>query len=176
LRRSEIVRKARRLIAAGRSQTEAAAELGVSGSSLSRYLALVRLGGFEALLPASSNSGRLVRVRLSAADGREIRRPLATAKSALFGELAYAAALETRRVGKIGRLPFALREEINRRLLNGDSYAVIVGWLNPLPQVRQRMADYFGKTEISTHNLCKWVKGGYQDFLRRNGHAAGATR
>jgi hypothetical protein len=38
--------------------------------------------------------------------------------------------------GKIGRLPKALREEVNRRLDDNEKGRSIIVWLNSLPQVR----------------------------------------
>src|SRR5713101_951139 len=42
------------------------------------------------------------------------------------------------RNGKIARLPLAIRQELNRRLQNGEQGKKLVAWLNALPEVRQR--------------------------------------
>ena len=73
------------------------------------------------------------------------------------------------RIGKIARLSFALREEINAKLLDGQSGREIVTWLNTLPEVRLRMDHYFAGAPITTNNFSEWVCGGYQDFLARKG-------
>ena len=47
--------------------------------------------------------------------------------------------------GKIGRLPKALREEVNRRLENGEKEVSIAAWLKPkvalLPMFQQILID-----------------------------------
>src|SRR5207245_5325272 len=50
-----------------------------------------------------------------------------------------------RRRGKIGRLPWALRLEVNQRLVREEPASVILGWLNSLPEVRAALLPYFGK-------------------------------
>lgn len=74
--------------------------------------------------------------------------------------------LPTRR-GKIARLPYSIREEINRRLRNGHLASEIATWLNSLNAVRTIMAAQFGGTTISENNLSVWRLGGYQDWLRQ---------
>ena len=37
--------------------------------------------------------------------------------------------------GKIGRLPKAIQEQVNRRLENGEKARTLVAWLNSLPEV-----------------------------------------
>ena len=46
----------------------------------------------------------------------------------------------TRR-GKIARLPRAVREELNRRLLNGETGARLVAWLNGHPETKRVLAE-----------------------------------
>src|SRR5882672_7318948 len=41
-----------------------------------------------------------------------------------------------RRRGKIGRLPWALRLEVNQRLVREEPAKVILSWLNSLPEVK----------------------------------------
>lgn len=57
-RRSAIVKTALARLNAGKSQIAVARALGVPAPTLSRYLKLHRLGGFAALEPNSTNSGR----------------------------------------------------------------------------------------------------------------------
>ena len=53
------------------------------------------------------------------------------------------------RNGKIARLPQTIREQINRRLLNGDEGKQIAEWLNTLPEVQALMAAEFdGQSEV----------------------------
>jgi len=42
--------------------------------------------------------------------------------------------------GKIGRLPKAIQEQVNRRLDNGEKGWPLVAWLNSLPEVSAVMA------------------------------------
>src|SRR4051812_39021678 len=72
----------------------------------------------------------------------------------------------TTRVGKIARLPKAIREELNRRLENGDRGKVLVQWLNGLPEVQKVAAELFGGHGVREQNLSQWRKGGYMDWLR----------
>ena len=65
------------------------------------------------------------------------------------------------RTGKIARLPRAIREEINERLLDGVPGKEIVESINALGWMRKQ-----GRTPITEQNLSEWRKGGYQDWLR----------
>ena len=69
--------------------------------------------------------------------------------------------------GKIGRLPKALREEVNRRMENGGKGASIVAWLNHLPEVQALLADDFDGKPIREQNLSKWRKFGFKEWSRR---------
>lgn len=71
------------------------------------------------------------------------------------------------RKGKIGRLPVAIRNEVNRRLFENESGAKIITWLNAQPDVLRVLDEYFGEEPITPQNLSEWRKGGYQDWLRR---------
>ena len=71
------------------------------------------------------------------------------------------------RVGKIARLPEAIREQLNQRLLNGALGSETVIWLNQLPDVKKVVAQWFAGRPISEHNLSEWRHGGYQDWLRQ---------
>ena len=73
---------------------------------------------------------------------------------------------ETRK-GKIARLPHTIRNELNRRLRDGQTGAVILAWLNELPEVKAIMAESFNGEPISDANLSGWRGGGYQDWLKR---------
>jgi hypothetical protein len=43
------------------------------------------------------------------------------------------------RNGKIARLPAAIREELNQRLLEGEQGKPLVAWLNGLPKVKESL-------------------------------------
>lgn len=70
------------------------------------------------------------------------------------------------RVGKIARLPYSIRDLLNRRLHNGESGKGLVDWLNGLPKVQEVLAEEFGGRPISEQNLSEWKQGGFEDWLR----------
>ena len=53
------------------------------------------------------------------------------------------------RKGKIARLPLSIREQINRRLQNGDESKQIAEWLNVLPEVIAVLAAEFDAQPIN---------------------------
>jgi hypothetical protein len=81
------------------------------------------------------------------------------------------------RVGKIARLPLVIREELNRRLLENQTAAVICAWLNSLPETKQVIAEFnagdgaraqkFPAGDIDDRNVSDWRQGGYNDWLRK---------
>ena len=69
--------------------------------------------------------------------------------------------------GKIGRLPKAVQEQLNRRLENGEKGGPLVAWLNSLPEVQAVLAAEFEGKPIREQNLSEWRKGGYKNWLWR---------
>jgi len=69
------------------------------------------------------------------------------------------------RIGKIARLPHDIREQLNRRLQDGQSGPDILHWVNDLPQCRQMLAQKFGGRPIDEGNLYEWRHGGYEEWL-----------
>jgi len=69
--------------------------------------------------------------------------------------------------GKIGRLPLAIQEQVNRRLHQGDRGAPVVAWLNSLPEVRAVLAAEFNGKPVRQQNLSDWRKHGYKQWLWR---------
>lgn len=69
--------------------------------------------------------------------------------------------------GKIGSFPADIRDEINRRLLDGESATQILPWLNQEPRVLEILDERWAEQPVSPQNLSEWRQGGYQDFLRR---------
>lgn len=69
--------------------------------------------------------------------------------------------------GKIGRLPLHIREEVNRRLLEGQTGAKILPWLNELDEVRAILEEDFEGLSVNDENLSQWRKGGFAHWLRR---------
>ena len=69
------------------------------------------------------------------------------------------------RTGKIARLPFVVRNELNRRIENGEPGTKLVVWLNAQPQIQGVLREQFGGREITEQNLSDWIAGGYQDWV-----------
>src|SRR5579871_5756699 len=69
----------------------------------------------------------------------------------------------TRR-GKIARLPCGIREELNRRLENGEQGRRLLVWINGLPEVKEVLDREFGGREISEGSLHEWKRGGFADW------------
>lgn len=68
------------------------------------------------------------------------------------------------RHGKIGRLPKGIRDELNRRLANGEYAKRLVVWLNGLEEVQAVLkADFEGKP-INEQNMTGWKQGGYVEW------------
>src|SRR6266567_6492573 len=71
------------------------------------------------------------------------------------------------RNGKIARLPLAIRQELNRRLDEGEQGKKLVAWLNGLPAVQAIVATEFGGKAIREQNLSEWKQRGYRDWLAK---------
>ena len=71
------------------------------------------------------------------------------------------------RTGKIARLPLAIRDQLNRRLLDNEPGPSLLEWLNSLPEVHAILAADFASQPISPANLSQWKNGGYSDWLTR---------
>ena len=70
------------------------------------------------------------------------------------------------RLGKIARLPREVREELNRRLADGEMGKGLVEWLNALPEVREVLSAQFGGRALTEQNLSVWKQGGFEDWQR----------
>jgi hypothetical protein len=70
------------------------------------------------------------------------------------------------RHGKIARLPKRVRDQLNRRLDDGELGKKLVAWLNGLPEVQDILEVEFDSRPITEQNLSEWKKGGHQDWLR----------
>lgn len=75
--------------------------------------------------------------------------------------------MSTARKGKIARCPLAIRDEVNRRLLDGQSGPIILNWLNAQEAVLRVLDQHFGEEPITAQNLSEWRQGGYQEWLSR---------
>ena len=69
------------------------------------------------------------------------------------------------RKSKIARLPLDVREELNRRMENGEPGADLVRWLNGRRETKRVMAARFDGRQITEQNLSEWRAGGHQDWL-----------
>jgi len=69
-------------------------------------------------------------------------------------------------VGKIGRLPKSIRDDLGRRLQDGEPGKELVKWLNELPRVQEILKEQFGGRPITEQNLSEWKQGGHQEWLR----------
>lgn len=70
------------------------------------------------------------------------------------------------RVGKIARLPRVIREQLNRRLEDGESGVNAVAWLNAEPKVRAVLQAEFGGRPINEQNVSEWKQGGYVEWQK----------
>src|SRR5579862_3440780 len=71
------------------------------------------------------------------------------------------------RNGKIARLPQAVREELNRRLEDGEQGIRLVEWLNGLPEVKAVIDKDFEGVPITEINVSLWKRGGFLDWQAR---------
>jgi hypothetical protein len=69
------------------------------------------------------------------------------------------------RNGKIARLPFEIREEINHRLMNNEPAKNIVTWLNCDSTVRLCLEQLFEGRPMTEQNISEWRQGGYEEWL-----------
>ena len=64
------------------------------------------------------------------------------------------------RFGKIARLPLDIREQLNRRLQDGEIGKELVIWLNSVPEVQTVLKAEFGDRPVNEPNLSDWRTGG----------------
>src|SRR5258708_4599662 len=60
------------------------------------------------------------------------------------------------RPGKIARLPYDIREQVNCRLRDGEPAKPILQWLNQLSEVRAILDSDFAGSPISKQSLADW--------------------
>lgn len=71
------------------------------------------------------------------------------------------------RRGKIASLPAKIRDELCRRMHDGERGPVLLPWLNALPEVLTVLDREWGEEPITASNLSDWRNGGFQDYLRK---------
>jgi hypothetical protein len=69
------------------------------------------------------------------------------------------------RNGNIARLPDKIRDQLNRRLRDGEHGNLLVEWLNKLPAVKKVLRQQFDSNPVTEQNLSEWKNGGHQDWL-----------
>jgi len=69
------------------------------------------------------------------------------------------------RTGKIARLPHPLRNELNRRLMNGQPGPYLLDWINAEPDAKSMLAAHFSGHPITLQNLSEWRQGGFEDWF-----------
>ena len=71
------------------------------------------------------------------------------------------------RNGKIARMPYGIREALNRRLRDGKSGPAVLKWLNEQEECLEVLDDEFESRPITKQNLSEWKQGGYMDWVRK---------
>ena len=71
---------------------------------------------------------------------------------------------------KIGRRPFAIRNELNERIRDGVGGSEILAWLNADKETRKILRE-LKAGEINAQNLTDWRSSGYRDWLEDQGQA-----
>lgn len=74
------------------------------------------------------------------------------------------------RTGKIARLPLAVREELNMRLMNNENGQTILTWLNALPVCQERIKGEWKGEPVNDANLSIWRSGGFADWMSEQEH------
>jgi hypothetical protein len=69
-------------------------------------------------------------------------------------------------IGKIGRLPKSIRDELGRRIEDGEPGKELVKWLNGLPGVQRVLKEQFDGRSITEQNLSEWKQTGHPEWLR----------
>jgi hypothetical protein len=69
--------------------------------------------------------------------------------------------------GKIARLPKDVREELNRRLDDGQPSSEILPWVNGLPATKAILDKYFRGVAISYRNITEWRHAGYKRWQEK---------
>jgi hypothetical protein len=59
-----------------------------------------------------------------------------------------------------------IRNQLNRRLSDGEPAKPLAAWLNSLPEVKAVLKAQFAGQPINEMNLSKWRHGGFQDWLQ----------
>ena len=77
--------------------------------------------------------------------------------------------------GKIARLPHDIRNELNRRIQDGEPGCQLVDWLNAMPETQALLQRWFKGRPINEPNLTDWKQGGYLEWLTQQDSLARAV-
>ncbi len=69
-------------------------------------------------------------------------------------------------IGKIGRLPKSIRDELGQRIEDGEPGKELVKWLNGLSDVKSILKEQFGGRAVTEQNLSEWKQTGHPEWLR----------
>src|SRR5438046_2119221 len=69
--------------------------------------------------------------------------------------------------GKIARLPYNIREQLNHRLQDGHKAKSILAWLNALPEVQAILRTEFDSRPVNAVNLTAWKQRGFRHWQAR---------
>jgi DNA primase len=75
--------------------------------------------------------------------------------------------MSTTHIGKIGRLPKSIRDELGHRIEDGEQGKELVKWLNCEPDVLEVLQEQFGGRAITEQNLSEWKQTGHPEWLRQ---------
>jgi hypothetical protein len=70
-------------------------------------------------------------------------------------------------IGKIGRLPKCTRDDLGRRIEDGEQGKELVKWLNGLSGVQRVLKEQFGGRAVTEQNLSEWKQNGHPEWLRQ---------
>jgi hypothetical protein len=70
-------------------------------------------------------------------------------------------------LGKISSLPHQLQEQLNQRLLNGQTARTLLPWLNSLPETKALLKEQFDGASITKQNLSDHRNHGFRDWADR---------
>src|ERR1035437_1767825 len=70
-------------------------------------------------------------------------------------------------VGKIGRLPKSIRDDLGHRIEDGEPGRESVKWLNGEPRAQEIVKKQFGGRAVTEQNLSEWKQTGHPEWLRQ---------
>jgi hypothetical protein len=70
-------------------------------------------------------------------------------------------------VGKIGRLPKSIRDDLGHRIEDSEPGRESVKWLNGETRVQEILKKQFGGRAVTEQNLSEWKQGGHPEWLRQ---------